>query len=260
MRELLSSGAIHRHGLGAKYLFTPTSLKYNQEDHESERRFVASWDWLEIERAKSPQKVESGEARSFFCQFLYVKKVREMSKYIIEKNVSGIMGLCVIQPQMFTDNRGCLMEVYNEKEFEAEGLILNFVQDNMVHSRCGVLRGMHVNINHPQGKLIYVIEGKIFDVVVDLRKESETYKKWYGIELSAENRKQLYIPKGMGHGYLAMTDTHLIFKTTTHYIPGDEIGFSWKSKELGIEWPTLELEYIISKSDVNNKDINELEI
>lgn len=160
-----------------------------------------------------------------------------MSKLRIQRDVSEISGLCVIEPQLFFDNRGYLTEAYNRKEFYDEGLTQVFVQDNEAYSRKGVLRGMHVNVKRPQGKLIRVLNGHIYDVVVDLRKGSPTYKNWFGIELSGNNKKQLYIPEGMGHGYLALTDTDVLFKVTTHYIPNDEVGFAWDSKELGVQWP-----------------------
>ncbi len=181
-----------------------------------------------------------------------------MSELHIQRSVAGIRGLCVIDPAVFMDNREYLFETYNENKFINEGLDMHFVQDNQVYSRKGVLRGMHVNVMHPQGKLIRVCKGRIFDVVVDLRKESKTYKKWYGVELSDENKKQLYIPERMGHGYLALTDAEVLFKVTTHYIPNDEIGFSWRSKELSIAWPINEIEVIQNEADKSSRDLSKM--
>lgn len=152
---------------------------------------------------------------------------------VIETNIEG---LYVVEPTIFKDNRGHFFEAYNEAEFASKGLYMKFVQDNEAVSNEGVLRGMHVNIKHPQGKLVRVLNGAILDVVIDLRKESATYMSCFAILLSNENKKQLYIPEGIGHGYLARTDARVLFKTTTHYIPDDEISFSWNSKEIAIDW------------------------
>jgi len=158
----------------------------------------------------------------------------------IEKNINGIKDLCLITPELNSQVGINVLEVYNQIEFLQNRLSQQFVQDNQVYSKKCVLRGMHVNIKHPQGKLIRVIHGEIYDVVVDLRKNSSTYKKWVGVEISEKNRKELYIPQGMGHGYLALEDSLVSFKVTTHYIAGDEVGFSWNSPELGIVWPQIE--------------------
>lgn len=183
-----------------------------------------------------------------------------MSRFIITKNVNQMDGLCVIEPILDKYPYGTFLEVYNEQEFANYGLDMKFVQDNEVYSIFGVLRGLHVNFNHPQGKLIRVLHGSIFDVVVDLRKESKTYKKWYGIELSSENRKQLYIPERFAHGYLVVSkDAAVSFKVTQHFIPGDEIGIAWNSPELDIKWPQINAaQYILNKSDLNNKNFSEL--
>ena len=146
--------------------------------------------------------------------------------------------LYVIEPIVFSDNRGTFFEAYNDEVFAKYGINSEFVQDNEVISKKGVLRGMHVNFKHPQAKLIRVLDGKIFDVVIDLRKNSSTYMSCYSICLSSENKKQLYLPEGMGHGYFALEDCRLLFKTTTYYTPDDEIGFCWKSKAITIKWPT----------------------
>jgi len=127
-----------------------------------------------------------------------------MGQIQVEKNVGGIEGLCVITPTVHGDDRGYFMETYNLNDMKEAGLDLDFVQDNQSSSGKGVLRGLHYQKNYPQGKLVRVIRGSVFDVAVDLRKGSETYGKWYGLELSEENKKQFYIPKGFAHGYLVI--------------------------------------------------------
>lgn len=149
---------------------------------------------------------------------------------------TNIDGLFIVEPTVFADNRGELFEAYNDIVFSSHGLNHKFVQDNETISKKGVLRGMHVNIKHPQAKLIRVLDGEILDVLIDLRKNSKTYMSCYSIILSAANKKQLYIPEGMGHGYLALTDARVLFKTTTHYFPNDEVGFAWNSKGITIDW------------------------
>lgn len=181
-----------------------------------------------------------------------------MSKISVRKNIGGIEGLCLIEPSIFKDNRGYFFESYNEHEFLKCGLLQKFIQDNQVYSTMGVLRGMHVNVAHPQGKLIRVLKGCIFDVVVDLRKNSKTYKKSFAIELSDDNMQMLYIPEGMGHGYYAITDALIQFKVTTHYIPNDEVGFSWNSKFLNIHWPIKDSKLILNDKDANSLDFDDL--
>lgn len=154
----------------------------------------------------------------------------------IKVTSTNIKDLFIIQPTIFSDERGTFFESYNAKALASYGINSNFVQDNEAVSKKYVLRGMHVNVMHPQAKLIRVLEGKILDVVIDLRKDSSTYMLCYSTILSSLNKKQLYIPEGMGHGYLALTDTQVLFKTTTYYIPGDEIGFAWNSKEISVNW------------------------
>lgn len=179
-----------------------------------------------------------------------------MSKIKVFRNIHGIEGLCVIEPKSYDDARGYFMEAYNETEFFQESLEYRFIQDNEVFSYKGVLRGFHVNVNHPQAKLVRVIVGEIYDVVIDLRKESDTYKKWFSIRLSATNKKQLYIPEGFGHAYLALEDSVVIFKVTTNYIAGDEVGFAWNSKDFDIPWPVREP--IQNEKDSTSPDFSEI--
>lgn len=174
----------------------------------------------------------------------------------IKVTSTNIEGLFIIEPTVFSDNRGDLFESYNDEVFAANGLDMRFVQDNESSSKQNVLRGMHVNVKHPQGKLIRVLDGEILDVVIDLRKDSTTYMSCYSILLSNDNKKQLYIPEGMGHGYLALKDARILFKTTTHYIPGDEMGFAWDSKAITIDWGIEEP----VQNDRDNKSRDLLEV
>ena len=148
-----------------------------------------------------------------------------MGQIKIEKNVNEIEGLTVITPTVHGDERGYFTETYNERDMKEAGLDMRFVQDNQLCSTKGVLRGLHYQINHPQGKLVRVINGRVFDVAVSLRENSQTFGKWYGIELSAENHKQFYIQKGFAHGFLALSDVaEFCYKCTEFYYQGDEGG------------------------------------
>ena len=169
---------------------------------------------------------------------------------------TNIDGLFVIEPTIFLDNRGDFFEAYNEEVFVNYGVKYKFVQDNESSSKQGVLRGMHVNIEHPQGKLIRVLDGEVLDVVIDLRKSSSTYMTCFSIYLSDANKKQLYIPEGMGHGYLALKDSRVLFKTTTHYISGDELGFAWNSKAITVDWGVTSP--IQNEKDKESKDLYEV--
>lgn len=163
-----------------------------------------------------------------------------MGQIKVEKNVGGIEGLCIIEPAVHGDSRGYFMETYNQKDMQEAGLDMIFVQDNQSCSVKGVLRGLHFQKQFPQGKLVRVIKGTVFDVAVDLRSNSETYGKWFGIELSEENKKQFYIPQGFAHGFLVLSDvTEFCYKCTDFYHPGDEGGMAWNDPEIGINWPGL---------------------
>lgn len=171
-----------------------------------------------------------------------------------------IKGLYIIEPAVHGDSRGYFMETYNKKDMEEAGLNMNFVQDNQSMSRKGVLRGLHIQKNFPQGKLIRAIKGQIYDVAVDLRSNSKTFGKWFGIILSEENKKQLYIPEDFAHGFFVLSDTaEIVFKVTTHYMPDDEICIAWNDPTLSIEWPFVDTENIIlSEKDKNNFTLKEL--
>ncbi len=162
-----------------------------------------------------------------------------------------IEGLCVIEPKVFFDERGYFVETYNENDFKAEGFDVRFVQDNQSMSVRGVLRGLHFQKEHPQGKLVRCLKGRVYDVAVDLRASSPTFGKWFGVELTAENKKQFFVPEGFAHGFLVLSDeAEFAYKCTDFYHPGDEGGLYWNDPQIGIEWPIEEgMELIISEKD-----------
>ena len=162
----------------------------------------------------------------------------------IKVTPAPIEGLYVIEPAVHGDSRGYFMETYNQNDMHEFGLDMVFVQDNQSMSTKGVLRGLHFQKQYPQGKLVRVIRGTVFDVAVDLRTGSETYGKWYGVELSAENKKQFYISEGFAHGFLVLSDeAEFCYKVTDFYHPGDEGGLAWNDPAIGIQWPQLVGEY-----------------
>lgn len=155
-----------------------------------------------------------------------------------------IEGLYVIEPTVHGDERGYFMETYNQNDMREAGLDMVFVQDNQSMSRKGVLRGLHFQKQYPQGKLVRVIRGRVFDVAVDLRRNSKTFGRWFGVELTAENNKQFYISEGFAHGFLVLSDeAEFCYKCTDYYHPGDEGGLAWNDPEIGIEWPELTGDY-----------------
>ena len=163
---------------------------------------------------------------------------------------TGIRGLVVVEPTVFGDARGYFMETYQKEEFAAAGIGAEFVQDNQSSSTKGVLRGLHFQKQHPQGKLVRVVSGEVFDVAVDLRPGSETFGKWYGVTLSAENKRQFYIPEGFAHGFLVLSDTaEFTYKCTDFYTPGDEGGIPFDDPDIGVEWPAVDCEYNLSAKD-----------
>ena len=162
----------------------------------------------------------------------------------IKVTTCEIEGLCVIEPTVFKDERGYFMETYNQNDFKEAGLDMVFVQDNQSMSTRGVLRGLHYQKQFPQGKLVRVVRGTVFDVAVDLRTGSKTYGNWFGVELSAENKKQFYIPQGFAHGFLVLSDiAEFCYKCTDFYHPGDEGGMAWNDPEIGIQWPQVKGSY-----------------
>lgn len=161
-----------------------------------------------------------------------------MGQIKVEKNAGGIAGLCIIEPALHGDSRGYFMETYNQNDMKEAGLDMVFVQDNQSMSVKGVLRGLHFQKQFPQGKLVRVIRGSVFDVAVDLRTGSESYGKWFGVELTEENKKQFYIPEGFAHGFLVLSDTaEFCYKVTDFYHPGDEGGLAWNDPEINVRWP-----------------------
>jgi len=155
-----------------------------------------------------------------------------------------IEGLYIIEPKVHGDSRGYFMETYNQRDMEEAGLNMVFVQDNQSMSVKGVLRGLHFQKEYPQGKLVRVIKGRVFDVAVDLRSGSETYGQWYGVELTEENKKQFYISEGFAHGFLVLSETaEFCYKVTDFYRPGDEGGLAWNDPAIGIRWPEVQGDY-----------------
>ena len=165
-----------------------------------------------------------------------------------------IEGLYVIEPTVFKDERGYFVETYNQNDFREAGLDMVFVQDNQSMSVKGVLRGLHYQKEFPQGKLVRAVRGEVFDVAVDLRPGSATFGKWYGVLLSAENKKQFFIPKNFAHGFIVLSDSaEFAYKCTDFYHPNDEGGLAWNDPEIGVEWPMPEgmtkEDLIISEKD-----------
>ena len=167
----------------------------------------------------------------------------------IKVTKAPIEGLYVIEPTVHGDSRGYFMETYNYNDMKECGLDMVFVQDNQSKSSKGVLRGLHYQIKHPQGKLVRAIRGRVFDVAVDIRKGSSTYGKWFGVELSEENKKQFLISPGFAHGFLVLSDeAEFCYKCTDFYHPDDEGGIAWNDPTIGIVWPELKGEYSGSAS------------
>lgn len=169
-----------------------------------------------------------------------------------------IKDVYVVEPTVYGDERGYFMETYSEAEFRKAGLNYVFVQDNQSSSKKGVLRGLHFQKNHPQAKLVRVLSGKVFDVAVDLRAGSSTYGEWVGVLLSADNHKQLMIPRGFAHGFLVVSEkAEFAYKCDEFYHPEDEGGIMYDS--VGIEWPETDVDYILSKKDLKHPKLTELD-
>lgn len=162
-----------------------------------------------------------------------------------------IPGLRVITPVIHRDHRGYFAETYNQRDMAAAGLDIAFVQDNQSKSCKGVLRGLHYQKEHPQGKLVRAIRGTVFDVAVDLRSDSPTFGKWYGVELSEDNFRQIYVPEGFAHGFFVLSEeAEFCYKCTDFYHPGDEGGLAWNDPEIGIDWPIPKgVEPVLSERD-----------
>lgn len=161
-------------------------------------------------------------------------------------------GVFIIEPKAYGDNRGYFMETYKKTDFDAAGLRYDFIQDNQSASRKGVLRGLHFQRKHPQAKLVRVLSGEVFDVAVDLREGSKTYGKWFGAVLSAENRRQLMIPRGFAHGFLVLSDyAEFTYKCDEVYHPEDEGGVAWNDPDVAVAWPDAGAP-ILSEKDKKN--------
>jgi dTDP-4-dehydrorhamnose 3,5-epimerase len=173
-----------------------------------------------------------------------------------------IKGMYVIEPEVFGDNRGYFMETYNENDFKNAGINVKFVQDNESSSKKGVLRGLHFQTKNVQGKLVRVLSGEVFDVGVDLRKNSPTYGKWYGDILSCENKKQLYIPEGFAHGFVVLSDmATFAYKCTNFYDSSGEGGIAWDDPDIAIDWHISDdMEIILSDKDKHRKTLIEQKI
>jgi dTDP-4-dehydrorhamnose 3,5-epimerase len=181
-----------------------------------------------------------------------------MSKFYFSN--TNIDGLKIIEPTVFGDDRGYFMESYNQKDFYDAGLKMNFVQENQSSSKKGVLRGLHFQQKHPQGKLVRITKGEVYDVAIDIRKESKTFGNWFGIVLSEENKKQLYIPAGFAHGFLVLSDiAEFVYKCTDFYHPEDENGLKWDDTDLNIDWQRFGLNnFILSEKDKKWKRLKEI--
>jgi dTDP-4-dehydrorhamnose 3,5-epimerase len=173
-----------------------------------------------------------------------------------------IEGVYIIEPKIWSDKRGYFMETYNRNEFSEAGLNIDFVQNNESKSKKGVLRGLHFQKKHSQGKLVRVIKGEIFDVIVDLRIGSKTYCNWEGFILNEENKKQLYIPKGFAHGFLVLSDEVIFnYKCTDFYAPEYDGGIKWDDLDLKINWPVDRVDNIIlSEKDKKHPSLKELDL
>lgn len=186
-----------------------------------------------------------------------------MAQISVEHAPAGIMGLAVITPTVHGDARGSFMETYNAREMKAAGLDRAFVQDNQSRSIKGVLRGLHYQKAHPQGKLVRVISGCVFDVAVDLRKASSSYGKAFGIVLDDVENRMFYIPEGFAHGFLVLSDTAIFtYKVTDFWRPNDEGGLMWNDPDIGIDWQLSRLNgapVLLSDKDKRNPTLKELE-
>jgi dTDP-4-dehydrorhamnose 3,5-epimerase len=172
---------------------------------------------------------------------------------------TAIPDVKIIEPAVFGDERGFFFESFNQAKFEAAiGYAVNFLQDNHSRSVKGVLRGLHYQLPpHAQAKLVRCTLGEVFDVVVDIRRDSSTFGQWVGIHLSAENKRQLWIPEGFAHGFLTLSDTaEFLYKTTDYYAPQSECSIMWSDAKIAIQWPVLDIEYQLSTKDKNAKSFN----
>jgi len=175
----------------------------------------------------------------------------------IKFNTTSLPGVILIEPQVFEDPRGFFMETFHKKKYAVEGIDRVFVQDNHSHSKRGTIRGLHYQLGHAQGKLIYVVAGEVFDVAVDIRCGAPTFGKWSGTYISAENKRQLYIPEGFAHGFSVLSETaDVIYKCTDFYTPGDEYGIFWADPTIDIDWKIESP--VLSKRDSQNPELSQV--
>lgn len=171
---------------------------------------------------------------------------------MLKRIETALPGVWIFEPDVFRDERGFFSEIHNQERYGAAGLAERFVQDNHSRSVRGVLRGLHYQLQRPQGKFISVIQGEIFDVAVDIRRESPTFAKWVGVTLSEENRRQLWIPPGFAHGFCVLSDlADVLYKCTDIYVPGDDCGIFWSDPQIGIDWPVKSP--LLSPKDAKNQ-------
>jgi len=175
---------------------------------------------------------------------------------------TDIPDVLIIEPTVFTDDRGFFMETYQKRMFSEAGLPTEFVQDNHSGSRQGILRGLHYQLKHSQGKLVRVVVGEVFDVAVDLRKSSPTFGQWTGATLSAENKRGLWVPPGFGHGYYVLSDwAEFVYKVTDFYAPDWERTILWNDPQIGVQWPLLEGQMpVVSAKDAAGKLLSQADI
>lgn len=175
---------------------------------------------------------------------------------------TAIAGARLIEPRVFGDHRGFFLETWNERDYAAAGIVAQFVQDNHSLSRRGTLRGLHYQLPQSQGKLVRVVHGAVYDVIVDLRRSSPTFRKWYGTELSADNRHQLWLPPGLAHGFYVLSETaEFVYKCTDYYAPRHEHTLLWNDATVGVEWPILPGgELLLSDKDACGARFDSLEL
>lgn len=172
---------------------------------------------------------------------------------------TALPGVLIIEPQVYGDARGFFQETYHAQRYLEAGIALPFVQDNHSRSGQGVLRGLHAQLKHPQGKLVRITQGVAFDVAVDVRRGSPTFGAWVGVMLSEDNFRQFYVPPGFAHGFLALSErVDFLYKCTDYYYPEDEIGILWSDPDIGIDWPNVGSEYRLSERDQRNPRLYEL--
>jgi dTDP-4-dehydrorhamnose 3,5-epimerase len=177
---------------------------------------------------------------------------------VVQTEVPGVL---ILEPKVFGDERGFFLESFNRREFErASGVRVDFVQDNHSRSGRGVLRGLHYQISQPQGKLVRVVAGEVFDVAVDLRRSSPTFGRWTGTRLSAENKRMMWIPPGFAHGFLVLSESaDFLYKTTAYYAPEHERCLLWNDPEVGIRWP-LEGDPVLAQKDRTGAPLRRAEV